>query len=173
MYRSSLTLAFVVLYSAAAAASDIYVAPGGITRHQRTSMCVRHRPIGNSLTRSPVTDISGLLMVMGRALPIAHLHRSMASTDRPTPRNQPMSNARPSIRSDTTRRSVATLPIVTTVRIVTTRRNATMRWNTRRGRLCPYPTVRARDATTAMAGGSPAIKAAGIARVRCDCGDDT
>ena len=30
MYRSSLTLAFVVLYSAAAAASDIYVAPGGI-----------------------------------------------------------------------------------------------------------------------------------------------
>jgi hypothetical protein len=33
MYRSSLTLAFVVLYSAAAAASDlssVYVAPGGI-----------------------------------------------------------------------------------------------------------------------------------------------
>ena len=30
MYRSSLTMAFVVLYSAAAAASDIYVAPGGI-----------------------------------------------------------------------------------------------------------------------------------------------
>ena len=30
MYRSSLTLAFVVLYSAAAAASDIYVAPGAI-----------------------------------------------------------------------------------------------------------------------------------------------
>ena len=33
------------------------------TRHQRTSMCVRHRPIGNSLTRSPVTDISSLLML--------------------------------------------------------------------------------------------------------------
>jgi hypothetical protein len=30
MYRSSLALAFVVLYSAAAAASDIYVAPGGV-----------------------------------------------------------------------------------------------------------------------------------------------
>jgi hypothetical protein len=30
MYRSSLTLAFVVLCSAAAAASDLYVAPGGI-----------------------------------------------------------------------------------------------------------------------------------------------
>ena len=29
-------------------------------------MCVRHRPIGNSLTRSPVTDIGSLLMVMGR-----------------------------------------------------------------------------------------------------------
>lgn len=30
MYRSSLTMAFVVLYSAAAAASDIYVAPGAV-----------------------------------------------------------------------------------------------------------------------------------------------
>ena len=111
-----------------------------------------------------------------RALHIAHRHRSMASTDRPTPRSRPMSNARPSIPSVTTRRSVTTLPSVlrsdTTVRIATTRRNATMRWNTRRGRLCPCPTVRARDATTAMAGGSPAIKAAGIARVRCDCGDN-
>ena len=65
MYRSSLTLAFVVLYSAAAAASDLSSTwrRAESTRHQRTSMCVRHRPIGNRLTRSPVTDISGLLMV--------------------------------------------------------------------------------------------------------------
>ena len=42
--------------------------------------------------------------------------------------------------------------------------------NMRRGRRCPCPTVRGRDATTAMAGGPTAIEAAGIARVRCrDC----
>jgi len=35
-----------------------------------------------------------------------------------------------------------------------------MRRNMRRGRRCPCPTVRERDATTAMAGGPPAIKAA-------------
>ena len=46
--------------------------------------------------------------------------------------------------------------------------NATMHRNTRRGRPCPCPTVRARDATTAMAGGSPAIKHAGwVERKRC------
>ena len=64
MYRSSLTLAFVVLYSAAGAASDlssVYVAPGGITRLPQTSMCVRDRPIGNGLTRNPVTDIGSPL----------------------------------------------------------------------------------------------------------------
>ncbi len=115
-----------------------------IPRLPRTSMCVRDRPIGNRLTQNPVTDIGSPLM-RRRAQHIVHRHRSMASTDRPTPRSRSMSNAHPPIRS------------VTTLRSGTTRRNATMR----RGRLCPCPTVRGRDAssTTAMAaGGPPAIK---------------
>ena len=108
MYRSSLTLAFVVLYSAAGAASDlspVYVAPAKSTRHQLMSMCVRHRPIGNRLTRSAVTDI-GSPLTRRRALHIVHRHRSMASTVRP--RSRYMSNARRSIPSVTTLRSDTT-----------------------------------------------------------------
>ena len=148
MYRSSLTLAFVVLCSAAAAASDlssVYVAPGGV---YAPSANVYVRP-GPTYRQPPYAE-SGYgyrpLMGMGRrARHIVRRHRSMASTDRPTPRSRSMSNAHQPI------------PSATTLRSRTTRRNATMR----RGRLCPCPTVRGRDAssTTAMvAGGPPAIK---------------
>ena len=154
MYRSSLTLAFVVLYSAAGAASDlssVYVAPGGnyapsANVYVRPTPAYRQPP-----TRNPVTDIGNPPITERPPLHTAHRQRSMASTDPPTPRSRSMSTARPLIPSVTTRASA------------TPRRNTTM--NMRRGRRCPCPTVRGRDATTAMAGRPTAIKTAGLARV--------
>ena len=61
-------------------------------------------------------------------------------------------------------------PERSTLRIATTRRNATMRWNMHRDRLCPCPTVRGRDATTAMAGGPTAIKPPALRRDRHTAG---
>ena len=170
MYRSSLTLAFVVLYSAAGAASDlssVYVAPGGIYAPSAAAMCVRDRPIGNRLTPNPVTDISSPL-TRRRARHIVHRHQSMASTERATPRSRSMSNAHRLIPSVTTEERLRA--IITTVRSATTQGNATMRWNMHRGRLCPCLIVGGRDATTAMAGWSPAINSR-LARIRYDCDD--
>ena len=150
MYRSSLTLAFVVLYSAAGAASDlssVYVAPGGIYAPS-ANVYVRpgpaHRPYAEPGYgyRQPS---------YGWIPHTAHRHRSMATTDRPTPRSRSMSTARPPIPS------VTTLPSVTTPGSATPRRNTTM--NMRRGRRCPCPTVRGHDASTTMAGRPTAIKA--------------
>ena len=66
MYRSSLTLAFVVLYSAAAAASDIYVAPGAIYApsadvYVRPAPAYRQQPYAEARLR-----ISAAFLVMGR-----------------------------------------------------------------------------------------------------------
>ena len=97
MYRSSLTLAFCVLYSAAGAASDlssVYVAPGGVARGlPPTSTCVRAKPSG--LTRNPATDIGSPLTAW--ILPTAPLPQFMVTTNRPTPRGRSMSTARPPI----------------------------------------------------------------------------
>ena len=73
----------------------------------------------------------------------------------------------PPIPSVTTLPSVATLASPTTRRIATTARDATMRSNTRRDRRRPCPTVRARDATMVMAGGSPAIRSTAWQRLHC------
>ena len=161
MYLSSLTLAFVVLYSAGAAASDlssVYVAPGiyapSADVYVRPTPAYRQppyaepgygyrRPIMGGRACIPRTGIglwrvrTGLRRAAGLCRPRARLSRALL------------------------RARASTLPSVTTLRIATPRRNTTMRWNMRRGRLCPCPTVRGRDATTAMAGGPTAIKAAG------------
>ena len=155
MYRSSLTLAFVVLYLGGRRGQRPVIRLRGARRNSTRlplmSTCVRDRPIGNGLTRTPVMDIGSPLT--GRWIPhTARRHRSMASTNGPTPRSRSMSNARPLIRS------VTTLPSATTRASATTRRNRTTAWNTRRGRRCPCPTVRAHAATTAMAGGPPATE---------------
>ena len=169
MYRSSLTMAFVVLYSAAAAASDIYLAPGAVYApsadvYVRPAPAYRQPPYaepGYGYRQPSITE---------RSPHTAHRHLSTASTARPTPRDRSTSNARPPIPSVTTLPSVPTLASPTTRRIATTARDATMRWSMRRGRRHPCPTVRALDATTVMAGGSPAIRS--TAEV-CDCGGNT
>ena len=156
MYRSSLTMAFVVLYSAAAAASDIYLAPGAVYAPSAMFMCVRHRPIGNRLTQNPVTDI-GSLPITERSPHTAHRHLSTASTARPTPRDRSTSNARPPIPSVTTLPSVPTLasPLAQD-RYYGEGRDYAL--SMRRGRRHPCPTVRVLDAMMVMAGGSPAIR---------------
>jgi len=141
MYRSSLTLAFVVLCSAAAAASDlssVYMAPGAIYApsanvYVRPGPTYRQPPYAEPGYgyRQPSYETPG---------PAYRAPASVYGEYGPAYAAQPVYVERaPPIRS------------VTTLRSGTTRRNATMR----RGRLCPCPTVRGRDAssTTAMAAG--------------------
>ena len=108
---------------------------------------------GPSALRGTRLRISAALLRGRRGIHTVHRHRSMASTDRPTPRSRSMSTARPPIPS------VTTLPSVTTPGSATPRRNTIMRRNMRRGRRCPCPTVRGHDASTTMAGRPTAIKA--------------
>ena len=122
MYRSSLTLAFVVLYSAAGAASDLHPSTwrrAESTRHPLMSMCVRRRPIGNRLTQNPVTDIGSPLMGRRAA------YRAPASVYGeygPAYAAQPAYVERaPAYPERYYAPSVTTLPSPTTVRIVTTR----------------------------------------------------
>ena len=163
MYRSSLTLAFVVLYSAAGAASDlssVYVAPGGI---YAPSANVYVRP-GPAYRQPPYAEPGYGYQQPSYGTPgpayraPASVYGEYGAGYAPQPIYVERAPAYPE--RDYAHASV------TTVRSATTQGNATMRWNMRRGRLCPCPTVRGRDATTAMAGGSPAIKAA-ASRVRC------
>ena len=127
MYRSSLTLAFCVLYSAAGAASDlssVYVAPGGI-----------YAPSANVYVRPGQTHRPYAEPGYGYRQPsyvdhTAHRPRSMASTNRPMPRSRSMSTARPPI------------PSVTTPGSVTTAQEYDY-GNMRRGRRCPCPIVSA------------------------------
>ena len=101
MYRTSLTLACCILYSAAGAASDlssVYVAPGGIYAPAANVYVVPAKPIGPM--RNPATDIGSPLTTW--TPPTAHRQRSMATTDRPTPRVRSMSTARRPIPSVTT-----------------------------------------------------------------------
>ena len=146
MYRSSLTLAFVVLYSAAGAASDlssVYVAPGGI---YAPSADVYVRP-GPTYRQPPYAGPGYGYRQPSYGTP-GYLYPAPASAYGeygPAYAAQAyVTSARPPITS------------VTTLRIATTRRNATMWWNLRRGHLCPCPN--GRDATTAMAGGPTTIK---------------
>ena len=74
--------------------------PAESTRLPPTSTCVPDQPIG--LTRNPATDIGSPLTWTPHT---AHRQRSMASTDRPTPRSRSMSTARPPIPSVTTLRA--------------------------------------------------------------------
>ena len=154
MYRSSLTLAFVVLYSAAGAASDlssVYVAPGGIYAPS-ADVYVRPGPAHAALRGTRLRISAALLWDGGSCIPRTRIGlwrvrtalRRAAGLCRPRAR---LSRASP------------TLPSVTTRGSATTRRNTTMRRNMRRGRRCPCPTVRGHDASTAMAGRPPAIKA--------------
>ena len=65
MYRSSLTLAFVVLYSAAGAASDlssVYVAPGGILRAFRRRLCSSGTSLSATALRGARLRISAALL---------------------------------------------------------------------------------------------------------------
>ena len=95
-----------VLYSAAGAASDlssVYVAPGGIYAPS-ANVYVRPGQTYRPLTRNPATDIGSRLTAW--TLPTAHRRRSMATTDRPTPRGRSMSTVRPPIPSVTTLRAL-------------------------------------------------------------------
>ena len=150
MYRSSLTLAFVVLYSAAGAASDlssVYVAPGGIYAPS-ANVYVRpgpaHRPYAEPgygyRQPSYVTDGVSIPCTGSGLWRVRIGLRRAAGLCRPRARL-----SRASLRSE---------------RSATTRRNTTMRRNMRRGRRCPCPTVRGHDASTTMAGRRTAIKAA-------------
>ena len=68
MYRSSLTLAFVVLYSAAAAASDlssVYVAPGGILRAFRERLCASGTDLSATALLGTRLRISAALFLWG------------------------------------------------------------------------------------------------------------
>ena len=167
MYRSSLTLAFVALCSATAAASDlssVYVAPGGIYApsadvYVRPAPAYRQPPYaeGGYGYRQPSYGTPGPAYrapaaVYGEYGPAYAAAAGLCRT-------------RAGLSGALLRPGASLRSVVTTVRIATTRGSATMRWNTRRGRPCPCPTVRARDATTAMAGGSPAINH------RCHCDD--
>ena len=145
MYRSSLTLAFVVLYSAAGAASDlssVYVAPGGIYAPS-ANVYVRPGP-----TRRPYAEPG-----YGYRQPSYGEYRAPAAVYGEYGSAYP---AQP-VYVD---RAPAYPERYYARRSVTTRRNTTMRRNMRRGRRCPCPIVRGRDATTAMAGRHTAIKAA-------------
>ena len=151
MYRSSLTLAFVVLYSAAGAASDlssVYVAPGGIYAPS-ANVYVRpgpvHRPYAepgygyrqpsyvDPAYRAPAA-VYGDYGPPYAARPV-YVDRAPAYPERHyAPERYYAGSA-------------------------TTRRNTIMRRNMRRGRRCPCPTVRGHDASTTMAGQPTAIKA--------------
>jgi hypothetical protein len=145
MYRSSLTLAFCVLYSAAGAASDlssVYVAPGGI---YAPSADVYVRPGPNpSALRGTRLRISAALLRGPRYRAPAAVYGDYGP---PYAARRSMSTAR------------TAYPERYYAESATPRRNTTM--NMRRGRRCPCPTARERghDATTAMAGGRTAIEA--------------
>ena len=167
MYRSSLTLAFVVLYSAAGAASDlssVYVAPGGI---YAPSADVYVRP-GPAYRQPPYAEPGYGYEQPSYGTP-GPAYRAPASVH-----GEYGAGLRPAAGLCRTRarlsRALLRSRAVTTVRSATTQGNATMRWNMRRGRLCPCLTVRGRDATTAMAGWSPAINSR-LARICYDCND--
>jgi hypothetical protein len=145
MYRTSLTLASCTRRPAPPATCHPSTSrPAESMLLPRMSMSVPARPIGPM--RNPATDIGSLLTTW--IPPIAHRQRSMATTDRPTPRVRSMSTAR------------RPTPSVTTLNSATTRRTTTM--NMRRGRRCRCPTVHAcgHDATMAMADGLTAIEVA-------------
>ena len=159
MFRSSLTLAFCVLYSAAGAASDlssVYVAPGGI---YAPSANVYVRP---GQTHRPYAEPGYGYRQPSYVDPAYRAPAAVYGDYGPPYAAQPVyvdrTPAYPE-RNYAAERYYAESAIP--------RRNTTM--NMRRGRRCPCPTVHARghDATTATAGGPIAIEAAGVARVCC------
>ena len=162
MYRSSLTLAFCVLYSAAGAASDlssVYVAPGGIYAPS-ANVYVRpgpaHRPYAepgygyrqpsyvDPAYRAPAA-VYGDYGPPYAAQPV-YVDRAPAYPER---HYAPERYYAP-----------------TSLRSATPRRNTTMR-NMRRGRRCPCPTVRGHDASTTMAGRPTAIEARRMGGAPC------
>ena len=159
MYRSSLTLAFCVLYSAAGAASDlssVYVAPGGIYAPS-ANVYVRpgpaHRPYAepgygyrqpsyvDPAYRAPAA-VYGDYGPPYAARPV-YVDRAPAYPERYYAQRA-----------------------LTTPGSATPRRNTTIA-NMRRGRRCPCPTVRGRDASTTMAGRPTAIEARRMGGATC------
>ena len=160
MYRSSLALAFVVLYSAAGAASDlssVYVAPGGIYAPS-ADVYVRPEPA----YRQPPYAEPGYgyrqPSYYGRPGPAyrapASVYGEYGPAYAPRPAYVERAPAYVPERHYARERHYAPDRYYAQDRYYAG--NATLRWNTRRDRRCPCPTVRARDATTATAGGSPA-----------------
>src|ERR1700682_376654 len=167
MYRSSLTLAFVVLCAAGPAASDlssVYVAPGGIYARSanvyvRPGPSYRQPPYAEPGYgyRQPSYGTPGYETPGPAYRAPASVYGGCGTGRAAQPRYVARAPAAPPRHGRSTPTAPPPTPSVTTLRSRTTRRNATMR----RGRLCPCPTVRGRDAssTTAMAaGGPPAIK---------------
>ena len=157
MYRSSLTLAFCVLYSAAGAASDlssVYVAPGGIYAPS-ANVYVRpgpaHRPYAepgygyrqpsyvDPAYRAPAA-VYGDYEPPYAARPV-YVERAPAYPER--------YHARALLRPGALLRAGIRL------------------WNMRRGRRCPCPTVRGHDASTTMAGRPTAIEVRRMGGATC------
>ena len=162
MYRSSLTLAFCVLYSAAGAASDlssVYVAPGGIYAPS-ANVYVRPGP-----THRPYAEPGYGYRQPSYVDPAYRAPAAVYGDYEPPYAARPVYVDRaPAYPERYYAPSVTTLSL-TTPGSATPRRNTTM--NMRRGRRCPCPTVRGRDASTTMAGRPTAIEARRMGGATC------